>query len=82
MIHNGFDEVLIVTYEKPGHEMDVATIDPTEGTVFARVFSERGPSCHRPFVARTVDGQEIAHAKELCPGVVWTVVAPRPSPST
>ena len=80
-IFNGFDEVVVVTYEEPGHEMDVATIDPTEGTVFARVFSERGPSCHGPFVARTLGGQEVARAAELCPGVVWTVRAPGPSPA-
>jgi hypothetical protein len=80
-ILNGFDEVVVVTYEEPGHEMDVATIDPAGATEFSRVFSELGPSCHGPFVARTVGGQEIARAGELCPGVVWTITAPNKSAS-
>jgi hypothetical protein len=74
-IANGFDEVVVVTYEEPGNEMDVATLDPAEGTTLSKVFSELGPECHGPFVARTAGGQEVARANELCPGVAWTIVA-------
>lgn len=80
-IANAFDEVVVVTYEEPGHEMEVATIDPAEGTTFSRVFSELGPDCHGPFVARTADGQEVARAGELCPGVVWTIMKQGASPN-
>jgi hypothetical protein len=80
-IANAFDEVVVVTYEEPGHEMAVATIDPAEGTTFSRVFSEFGPDCHGPFVARTAGGQEVARAMELCPGVVWTITMQGASPT-
>jgi hypothetical protein len=73
-IRNGLDEVVVVTYEEPGHEMDVGTFDPGEGTEFSKVF-ERGPGCYGPLVARTVGGQEVDRTAEMCSGVLWTIAA-------
>ena len=78
LIHNGLSQTVVVTYEEPDHEMSVATIEAGAGTEFSRVFEERGPSCHGPFVARAEHGEEMSRAEELCPGVVWTIGA-RPS---
>jgi hypothetical protein len=72
---NGLDETIVVRYEEPGHEMDVATLDPTDTTTFTAVFSQRGSSCHGPFVVRTIDGDEVARAEKVCPGVVWRITS-------
>ena len=76
LIHNGLPQTVVVTYEEPGHEMSVATIEAGRGTEFSRVFDERGPWCHGPFVARSAEGNVVSRAEELCPGVVWTITAP------
>jgi hypothetical protein len=78
-IINGLAETVTVTYEEPGHEMPVATLDAGRGIVFSRVFSDRGPACHGPFIARSSDGTEVDIADELCPGVTWTIDAKPPS---
>ena len=78
IIANGSTEAITVRNEEPGHEADVATLEPGRGIDYAEAFAERG--CHGPFVARTAAGVEIARAAELCPGSQWIIGAsPRAS---
>jgi hypothetical protein len=80
-VRNQTSVPISVRYQEPGHELDIGTLQPSQGTVIRSVFADRGSACHGPFVARTADGAEIARADELCPGVVWTIRLPGPSHS-
>ena len=75
-ILNSTDEVVLVRYEEPGHEMDLGRIEPGRVLDVQSVFAERGPSCHGPFVARSVSGAEIARAEQACPTSDWRITKP------
>jgi hypothetical protein len=80
-IANGLGVPVAVRYEEAGHEADIGTLKPGEAVVVSEVFTDRGPSCHGPFVARATDGREVARALQVCPGGRWTVLDAAPSHS-
>jgi len=75
-VSNMTDEAVLVTYEEPGHEMDLGRIEPGSALDVQSVFAERGPSCHGPFVARSLVGEEVARLEQACPTSDWRITKP------
>jgi hypothetical protein len=78
-ISNNTDETIVISYEEPGHHMDLGTVEPGRAEKVTAVFDDLGPSCHDPFVAKSRSGQEVARLDSACPNVDWSVDSPVPS---
>jgi hypothetical protein len=75
-ISNMTDKAVLVTYEEPGHQMDLGRMEPGGFLDVQSVFEQRGPSCHGPFVARSPSGEEVARLDKACPTSDWRIVEP------
>jgi len=80
-ITNRTSDPVVVRLEEPGHQAEVATIEPDRTFEAGALFNGR-PSCFGPWVARTTSGVEIGRLVSACPGSEWSIRpgAP-PSPS-
>ena len=78
-IINKTDQPIVLVYDEPGHHMELGTLDPDRISVVESVFTELGPGCHGPFVARRSDGTEVARLDRACSGTDWSVQTAAPS---
>jgi hypothetical protein len=75
-VWNRTGQPVVLSYEEPGHRLDLGRIEPDGLLTVESVFDARGPECHGPFVARSESGEEIARVDEACPGGEWSVTRP------
>jgi hypothetical protein len=72
VITNETSDTLTIRLEEPGHEADVATIEPERNVEAGDQFLSR-PVCFGPWVARDRTGREVARLTRACPGSSWSI---------
>ena len=75
-VTNATDQTLTLTYEEPGHQMNLGTVEPGRLLLIESVFEQLGPSCHGAFLARSANGEEIGRLEQACPNMDWSIKPP------